>query len=216
MEFEIFIERLHDRLQKELPGITAQQRMAPSIRLIKAFEETEYGDAKKASVLILFYPYLHEIYTVLIKRAAYEGVHSAQIAFPGGKMEPEDIDRSYTALRETEEEIGVKKETIRLLGKLSDVYIPPSNFFVFPYIGWVPFRPEFTPDKNEVESVVETPVSVLRDQSIKGEQEIQRDDLKFKAPYYSINGHRVWGATAIILSELEMILDDVFKTSADK
>ncbi|MBC8045579.1 MAG: CoA pyrophosphatase [Fimbriimonadaceae bacterium] len=207
---EEFVNKLNYRIQQGLPGISAQQKMAPAIREIKPYEENEYPDAKKASVLILFYPHADDIYTVLMKRPDYDGVHSGQVSFPGGKVETTDKDPAYTALRETEEEVGIKMDAIQLMGKLSNIYIPPSNFFVFPYLGYLNYRPQFIPDKNEVAAIVETPIKIILDDSIKGMQEIIREDIKFNAPYYLIQNQKVWGATAIIMSELEILLKDVF------
>lgn len=203
---DAFVKKLKLRLQHGLPGIQAQQKMAPSVRLIKEFEEDEYPDAKKASVLVLFYPYKNEIYTVLMKRPDYAGVHSGQISFPGGKIESTDADAAAAALRETEEELGVHQSYITLIGNLSPVYIPPSNFFVYPFAAYVLQRPDFKPDEKEVAEIVETPVSIFSDVSIKGKQEIVRGDITFTAPYYKIGEYKVWGATAIILSELEEML----------
>ncbi|MFN0275605.1 MAG: NUDIX hydrolase [Chitinophagales bacterium] len=203
---EVFAERLKQKILDGLPGIHAQQKMAPTGRHIKSFEEEEFPEAKKASVLILFYPFGNEIFTVLMKRPDYEGVHSGQVSFPGGKIEDFDRDAAAAALREAEEELGIQKQTVQLIGKLSNVYIPPSNFFVFPFAGYTLQRPDFNIDVNEVVEIVETPVSLFSDQSIKGEQEIVRGEVKFKAPFYRIGEHKIWGATAIILSELEMML----------
>jgi hypothetical protein len=86
------------------------------------------------------------------------------------------------------------------------VYIPPSNFFVFPFIGYTLETPVFAPDTNEVVYVIETPVEVLLDDSNKSVISIQRPDFKQDVPCYIIEGHTVWGATAIILSEFEWLL----------
>jgi len=209
MRIETFAHDLKNRIAAGLPGIVAQQRMAPSIRQIKPFEEQEYPLAKKAAVLILLYPHKDAVYTVLMKRPDYVGTHSGQISFPGGKIEADDPDAAYTALRETEEEVGVRKEQVELIGKLSDIYIPPSDFFVYPYIGFTKQRPVFIPDSNEVAEVIETPVHIILDETIKGSEIITRNAVSFTAKYYRIQNYKVWGATAILLSELEMLLADL-------
>jgi 8-oxo-dGTP pyrophosphatase MutT (NUDIX family) len=201
-----FSDRLYQLLMLGLPGAEAQKHMAPVNRLIQQFELKDFPNAKIGSVMILLYPKETSVHMALIKRPDYEGVHSGQISFPGGKAEPGDADEQYTALRETEEEIGVKAASIEVIGRLSNVYIPPSNFFVFPFIGYTLETPVFAPDTNEVVYVIETPVAVLLDDSNKSVISIQRPDFKQDVPCYIIEGHTVWGATAIILSELEWLL----------
>jgi mutator protein MutT len=204
---EQFVSRLNDRILSGLPGILAHRIMSPSTRPLIHFDENDYPKAKKGSVLVLFFPQDDSINMVFIKRPSYDGVHSGQVAFPGGKIE-EGESPEQAALRETKEEIGVPENKIILFNHLSNLYIPPSNFFVFPFLGYMAQRPEFIPDKNEVEYVIETPVEILLDPSIKGVMEIKRMDEIIKAPYYLIQGQQVWGATAIILSELEFLLTE--------
>jgi len=206
---ETFANILSDKIKLGLPGLEAHKIMAPVARPIENFEEKDYPSAKKGAVLILFYPVLEEIFMVLIKRPSYDGVHGGQVSFPGGKVEETDKDTSFTALRETEEEIGVERSQIKIFGQLSNIYIPPSNFFVYPYLGLMKTKPDFFPDKNEVEYIIETPVNILLDQTNKSTININRKDINFEAPCYLINKHRVWGATAIILSELEFLLRNI-------
>lgn len=203
---ETFSNILSEQIKLGLPGLDAHKIMAPVTRPIKNFEEKDYPNAKKGAVLILFYPVKEEIFMVMIKRPSYDGVHGGQVSFPGGKVELGDTDTSDTALRETEEEIGVERSNVKVFGQLSNIYIPPSNFFVHPYLGLINEKPDFFPDKNEVEYIIETPVNILLDQSIKSTMTINRPEIKFEAPCYLINKHKVWGATAIILSELEFLL----------
>ena len=201
-----FTSRLYQLLTGDLPGMLAHQVMAPVTRPLKAFDLTDYPDAKVAAVMILLYPKQDNIFLALIKRPDYSGVHSGQVSFPGGKSEDSDVDYQFTALRETEEEIGVKASLIQVIGQLSNVYIPPSNFFVFPFVGYLEHSPQFLPDANEVEYMIEFPVHTLLDPTIKSTVKINRPEATFEAPCYLINGHTVWGATAIILSEFEFLL----------
>ena len=203
---ETFTNKLCEQISSGLPGLDAHKIMAPITRPIMNFNEKDYPSAKKGAVLILFYPVNEEIFMVLIKRPSYDGVHGGQVSFPGGKVEEGDFDTSFTAIRETEEEIGVNRSQIKIFGQLSNIYIPPSNFFVYPYLGSINEKPDFFPDKNEVEYIIETPVNILLDQTIKSTIKINRSDINFDAPCYIINNHRVWGATAIILSELEVLM----------
>ncbi|MEZ5015097.1 MAG: CoA pyrophosphatase [Chitinophagales bacterium] len=133
-------------------------------------------------------------------------MHSRQVSFPGGQIEPQDSGPEQTALRETEEEIGVRATDITVIGKLSNIYIPPSDFFVFPFVGAMHRRPHFQPDVHEVDMLIESPLSDIFLPASKGSVRIERQDVSFDAPCYFIGGETVWGATAIILSELEDIL----------
>ncbi len=205
---EQFVERLNDRILAGLPGILAHRQMAPASRPLLDFREQDYPQAKKGSVLILFYPWQNEIYTVLIKRPDYEGVHSGQVSFPGGKIEANETAEA-AALREANEEIGVDVSAVKIFNRLSNVYIPPSNFFVFPFLGYSTQRPHFIPEKNEVDYVIEMPVEIILDQKIKGSMEVIRGEETFHAPYYAIHEHKVWGATAILLSELEFLMTEI-------
>lgn len=204
---EQFAKRLSDRILSGLPGILAHRVMAPTSRQLKNFDENDYPGAKKAAVLILFYPEGENVHIVFIKRPSYDGVHSGQVAFPGGKIEEGETPRQ-AVLRETFEEIGINETEINLFGQLSNVYIPPSNFFVFPFLGYALKRPDFIPDLNEVDFIIESPVEIILDPSVKGIMEIERSGETVKAPYYLIQEEKVWGATAIILSELEFLLTE--------
>ncbi len=201
-----FAESIAHLLKQPLPGAAAHQIMAPVTRQVQQFEITDYPDARIGCVMLLFYPKGDDIFLVMIKRPDYDGVHGGQVSFPGGKIEQDDVDEAYAALRETEEEIGVQSNLIKVLGQLSSVYIPPSNFFVFPFIGYMDLRPEFFPDATEVASIIEMPISVLLADENKSTVLITRPEITFEAPCYIVEGHSVWGATAIILSELEWLL----------
>lgn len=204
-----FVDSLVEILKQPLPGVLAHQTMAPVSRVVKPFDIAEYSDAKVGCVMLLFYPKGDEVHLVLIKRPDYDGTHGGQVSFPGGKSEHGDLDEAFTALRETEEEIGVPRDTIRVLGKLSNVYIPPSNFFVYPFIGYSDSYPNFFPDPQEVAFIIETPIKILLDDGIKSTVKINRPEISFDAPCYLIEGQAVWGATAIILSEMEWLLKKI-------
>ena len=211
MESQSFIEKLSIRLKKELPGEKAQALMAPANR--KKYAEL-MSDAtltpQLSAVLILIYPEQHSLKTLFIQRPVYDGVHSGQIAFPGGRFENEDINLINTALRETEEEVGVKLTTDNIIGSLSDIYIYPSNYLVKPFIGYTDKKPQLLIDKREVEKCIETNLVALNDHSLKKETTINyTNGLKIKAPYYDVEGHIVWGATAMIISELNAVLNDL-------
>jgi len=203
-----FIEKLQAQLAKPLPGKKAQFKMAPYERILKAFAFKFVSKPIKSAVLALFYEKDNAIYLVLILRKKYHGIHSGQVSFPGGKQDQEDKDLEYTALRETEEEIGIKKEDIRLVGQLTDLYIPPSNYLVQPYVGYLEQAPLFKPEPKEVEEVIEAPLALLMDDGIIGKKKIKVSarNLKIKYPYFDVKGHTVWGATAMMLNELKEII----------
>lgn len=201
-----FAERLQLQLQ-HLPGHAAQEKMAPEHRLPHAQWEHYFPNAKKGGVLILFYPVETRIHTVLIQRPVYEGVHSGQVAFPGGAREKTDATMIETALREAEEEVGAKRNLIEVIGQLTELYIPPSNFLITPVVGFSAQRPDFMLETNEVAGIIEPTVAELLDENAVGVKKIKvRSDISIDAPYYDIQGHTVWGATAMIISELNVLL----------
>lgn len=200
--FQIKITELKHKLSQGLPGENAQYRMAPKIRLSKNDYLSKDPEYRKSSVLILLYPVNGLPNLVLTERTKYPGTHSGQISFPGGKYEPGDLDLSHTALRETEEEIGVKGSGIDIIGSLTDLYIPPSRFLVFPYVGYTGITPVFRKEPKEVESILEVPLTTLSDSTIQKKKMIKlATGAKIETPYFDIMGKTVWGATAMILSE---------------
>lgn len=203
MEFDKLIRKLEKALQEPLPGREGQITMAPLPVDEERFIQNIRADYRKGAVLMLFYPdFQQQAFLPFIKRPTYTGVHSGQIAFPGGKMEESDADLSVTALRETEEEIGVDAKKIQLLGKLSDLYIPPSNFMVSPFVGYTLEKPEFNPDPEEVVRIINCPVGTILDKSIRKTGTIQGSGgYRLKAPYFDIESEMVWGATAMMLGE---------------
>lgn len=200
---------LKKRLAKPLPGRNAQARMAPMPIDENRFNENPKNPARPGGVMILLYPKNGEIYLPLMKRPSYDGAHSGQVSFPGGKVELEDKDLIATALRETEEEIGVKQSEIAVLGQLSELFIIASNFKVFPSLGLMQFTPDFVPDPYEVESVLQVPLGQLWDKSRQGIQEMRFGQYTIHSPYFEIEGHKVWGATAMMLSELIAVFDEI-------
>jgi 8-oxo-dGTP pyrophosphatase MutT (NUDIX family) len=213
--FNEFIGRLKYRLALPLPGANAHWMMAHPYRKQNFLYRNEPEDAKKGSVLILLYLVDNSVTTTLIVRQDYDGVHSGQVAFPGGKFEEADIDLKTTALRETSEEIGIIPSEIEIVGQLTKLYIPPSNFLVHPFIGITNFKPSFHPDTSEVKEVLEVNIHRLLDNSIIGEKEILlANKMRVRSPYFDINGHTVWGATAMILSELRQILHEMEMNSS--
>jgi 8-oxo-dGTP pyrophosphatase MutT (NUDIX family) len=204
-----FIEKLKIRLQQPLPGEDTQYLMAPLGRSqIKDLQPENY-QPRKSAVMILLFQQENSIKTIFIERPIYEGVHSGQVAFPGGKFEDSDIDLKQTALRETFEEVGIQPEKIEVIGQLTDLYIQPSNFLVSPYIGFTNELPNFIANSREVQQIVTYNLFDLNNDDIKSEKEITfSGGFKLKTPYYEIQGLTVWGATAMMISELNAIIEE--------
>lgn len=207
--FVRFIEQLKIRLQQPLPGEEAQYLMAPISRLQNKFISPEIYNPKKSAVLILLFPQDEVIKTVFIERPVYEGVHSGQVAFPGGKFEETDIELKQTALRETFEEIGIDPNKVNIIGQLTDLYINPSNFLVSPFIGYLNKKPDFIIDPREVQQVITYDLFELNNPCIRSEKEITfSGGFTLKTPYYDIEGLTVWGATAMMISELNALVEE--------
>ena len=204
---DTFIEKIKTRFVQPLPGRAAQSKMAPRI----AREFTPAHDARIACVLALLYPKNTDWHIVLIERVTTNNKddrHSGQISFPGGGYEDTDGVLAKAALREAEEEIGVFSKDISIIGQLSQMYIPVSNFLVHPFVGYMDYAPNFVPQPSEVQDILEIPVPKLLDPAT-----VQSTNLTISTglvlkdvPHYSLNGHIVWGATAMMLSEfLEVV-----------
>lgn len=184
----------------DFDGQAAQLRMAPSSRPGGRARDLP-GSPRRAAVLLLLYCLDDRLTLVLTRRPDYDGVHSGQVSCPGGQHEaPETLET--TALRETFEEIGVAPDDVEVIGRLTPLYIPPSDFEVHPFVGvFRNGRPRFTPDTFEVAEVIETPLDVLLDPVTRQEELWELRGMSVSVPYFLVSGHKVWGATAMILSE---------------
>ncbi len=201
---EQFLSRLKKALAKPLPGKNAQHLMAPGVR---RFDYVVPENARVASVLVLFEKRKEGLSLVLIERAAKnpEDIHSGQISFPGGKMESGDTSLTYTALRETEEEIGIEKSKVSVIGALSQLYIPVSNFLVHPFVGYVDGTQNYIKQSSEVAEILPIPFEYFFKAVNKREKDIKVSNniILKNVPYYDIHERVIWGATAMIISELE-------------
>ncbi len=209
MNFDKFLTAISNIESIPLPAETAQIKMVPPFRRQLMRQQSKAKkNAKKAGVLALFYPNTnHETHFVLILRKTYKGVHSAQIAFPGGKLEEQDNSLKETALRETFEEIGVPSDQVEVLQSLTDVYIPPSNFNVQPFIGITKQIPGFIKQEDEVEDIIEIPLQHFFDDSALITKTVSTSySVDVEVPAFKLNGHIVWGATAMMLSEIKDLL----------
>ncbi len=200
---ELYFEKIRQRLREELPGEKAQLRMASTLRSTLRLRSQPDQATRTGAVLILFYPKEGIMHIPMIRRPVYKGVHSGQVAFPGGRAEDGDKDLIETALREAHEEIGVNPAQIDILGSLTPLFVPASNFMVHPVLGFTRYHPDFQPDAYEVDAILEVPVDELQDITRMGTKEIIiREGITIQAPFYDLQGHTVWGATAMMISEL--------------
>lgn len=195
-----FVSEIKEALKSDLPGFAAQQKMAPNIRNIEALWKKQKPSIRNSAVLILLF-FDAEWKIVLTKRHDYQGPHSNQVSFPGGKQEPEDKNLVETAIREAEEEIGIKAENVEVLGLLSPLFIPVSNNMVQPVVGVYKEKPVFIPSDFEVKEIIEAEIQLLTNPETRKIETIRVEDRTIDAPYFEINNHHVWGATAMMLSE---------------
>lgn len=214
MRFDAFSKIIFSINSYDLPGKEAQLQMAPPFRDVLLKQTSHLIDnAKLAAVIALFYPGKnHNTYLAFILRKPSPDVHSGQIGFPGGKPEAEDLDLQHTALRETMEEIGVQPEAIQIITSLSEVYIPPSNYNVFPFIGITNETLDFKLQISEVESVIEVSLKSLMNPKHQIITTVKTSyGLSVSVPAFNFNGHIVWGATAMILMEIIYLFNLILK-----
>lgn len=199
---------LKNRLERDLPGWQAHLQMSTDVHKNARINPPQ--NTRQAAVLILMFPDQDEWRMPLIMRPIYDGVHSGQMALPGGKVEAEDQDLVATALRETYEEIGVKVEREQVIGILSELYIPPSNITVTPILALNEARPRYYPDHHEVAGITEISISSLQqpENYMLGKVTIY-NGAQLEAPSFQIQDKTIWGATAMMLSELLFILKEL-------
>lgn len=209
-KFQGFINSLYHSLGDTLPGEEAHLKMAPYKRdNAKTILKSDI-EPRIASVLLLLHAHEQSINFTLIKRPNYEGTHGGQISFPGGKLEQNETVKE-AAIRETEEEIGIPKHEINILGELTQVYIPPSNFLISPFVGFIDTTPNYFPDEREVEQVLDISLNaLLDDENVKTKKipmnKYGKKKFFINAPYFELNNQTVWGATALVLSEFKEIV----------
>ncbi|HBG86502.1 MAG TPA: coenzyme A pyrophosphatase [Marinilabiliaceae bacterium] len=194
-------------LMPPLPGAAAHAMMAPRPNQALGSRHNK-EDGVQSSVLILLYPTREGIKIPFIQRPVYQGYHSGQISLPGGKNEDYDGNDWEAALRETREELGIDTEAVEYLGQLTRIYIDRSNYFVNPQVGYIAAMPAFKPDVKEVAEVIEVKLIDLAIQSKMTEQMQHPSGISVEVPYYDAGGKHIWGATAMIISELIETLNE--------
>ena len=212
------LKRIIPKLKlSNLNSKTSQIKLAPSFRkeFIK-LNSNKLLNSKKAAVIAALYEYDNKVRLILILRNTYNGVHSNQIGFPGGRVEDYDKTLFDTAIRETYEEIGVRVQKNELIRELHEIYIPPSNFNVYPFLVILNHPPSFVKDDKEVKEVITIDLESLLNCKITqthipipaklNELNIQND---VEVPAFKLAGYNVWGATAMMLSEIRDLINDV-------
>jgi 8-oxo-dGTP pyrophosphatase MutT (NUDIX family) len=204
--FSLTIKDIRRALDGPLPGVPGQIKMAPQPRPGEVNRWDKPDNCREAGVLLLLYPhcsngYAPEPYLVLIRRTEYPGVHSGQVSFPGGRREGQESLQT-TALRETMEEVGVSPDTLEVIGQLTPLYTPPSNFCIYPFVAFRATRPAFHLDPKEVAELLEIPLSHLLNPAVCKEEAWYFEKYGERhIPFFDVFGHKVWGATAMMLSE---------------
>jgi 8-oxo-dGTP pyrophosphatase MutT (NUDIX family) len=202
MRLKELIHQLEKRMKEPLPGPAAQMLMAPQPLQSDRFQIIARPNARIGSVLVLFYPDNQRALIPLILRPKYDGAHGGQVSFPGGKFEEGDTSIIQTALREASEEVGILPEHVNVIGTLSKLYIPPSNFSVTPVVAFTERQPQFKINYREVAKLLNIPFSVFLDESLRKEKQISSKGLSMRTPYFHIEDYVIWGATAMMISEL--------------
>ncbi|MGE5944838.1 MAG: NUDIX hydrolase [Flavobacteriales bacterium] len=212
MDFNEFL-RLSSKIKNiKLPAEASHLKMMPPSRKIMLSNQSEAIKlARKAGVVALFYPDENfQTKFLLILRKTYEGIHSAQVGFPGGKLEAQDTTLKEAAIRETFEEVGVPKQDIQVLHELSGVYIPPSNFYVHPFVATTLKTPIFKLQEDEVEAIIEVDLQHFLHENVIMTNRVKASyNIDVEVPTFLLNGHIVWGATAMILSEIKDLLKEL-------
>lgn len=202
------LDALRQRVQGPLPGhagfmaLSGYQR--PDMEAVLAQDPPP----RSSAVLIALHPHAGELHTLLMVRPEYDGVHAGQVGFPGGHREPEDADDAATALREFREEMGTAVDGFNVLRVLTPVYIPPSRSLVTPVLAHVDALGTLAPDPREVAAVIHTPLAqLLRDDILKHTRvHVRTMGRELQVPYWDVQGHVVWGATALMIAELRELL----------
>jgi len=199
----LFIEALTKMLRRDLEGKSAQQKMMITPNRFPS--ENQENEGIPASILLLLYPLEGEWFFFLTKRSQDVEHHKGQISFPGGVVEKNE-SKMNAAIRETNEEIGVDKDVIKIIGNLTPLYIPVSNFHILPYVGWTEEKPHTKVQDAEVKRVFSVSINdLILERNLKTKKDFF-SNKSVKVPYFDLNGETVWGATSMILSEFKFIL----------
>ncbi|MCE5332786.1 MAG: CoA pyrophosphatase [Bacteroidales bacterium] len=200
------------KLLQPLPGLSSHLKMAPASR---AGEIARFNgnlrNARKSAVMILLFHEDERLKVILIRRSFYVGIHAGQIAFPGGRYEESDADIKHTALREIYEEVGIPAEKIEVIGRLSDIYVPPSNFLISVFVGYLNEKPRYKADEREVAEIIEIDMDDFFREDVIQEKEfvVPSAKISVNALYYKVGNVDLWGASAMVMAELLDVLSEI-------
>jgi 8-oxo-dGTP pyrophosphatase MutT (NUDIX family) len=203
---------IESALERDLPGIESHKKMLPPGRDLY-YPAGEKGNIRKSGVMLLLFEESDDLYGCLIKRPMHMKHHPGQIGLPGGTVELTDNSLIDTALRETQEELGIEPRIVDVLGTLSELYIPVSKFNIYPIIGWTDQKPQFTLNNSEVDQLIFFPVLSHIRNGMTDEAEVETLNGPLKVPCFKFQGEIIWGATAMILSEFLDILRNLLSES---
>ena len=199
--------KLSQRLEKQLPGVLSQNIMLVKPQTSARYLSTSDNNVLSA-VLILLFPFNNDIHFFLTKRSESVQYHKGQISLPGGTKEPGE-ELAHTALRETNEEIGVTSDTVQIIGELTPLVVPITGFQIHSFVGCCKSRPETSKDSQEVEFILSVPIrSLLNENYLMSEKWNLRGHM-CSVPYFYLNNEKVWGATSMILSEFKVVLNSI-------
>ena len=191
-------------------GEEAHKIYSPPYRPLFSEDEILSKNPRMAAVNILLYLKDQQWYFPLMQRTVNENdKHSGQISFPGGSRDAEDVDFSATAIRETSEEIGIDQHYIKIIREMTPMYIPPSNFYVHPFISFTKKNPQFFLQESEAVALIEIPVNDILNLSTQPEMKALPSSRGVEVPVIDFNGHLIWGATSMILSEFSQLLKNL-------
>ncbi|MBN1887972.1 MAG: CoA pyrophosphatase [Thermoflexales bacterium] len=199
------VATIKQALAQPLPGLAAILPMLPPHRRADLARQLAPPTCRQAAALVLLYPHDGEWHLPLTRRTDSVETHKGQISLPGGAQE-EGESFQETALREAHEELAVDPAQVEILGGLSPIYIPPSNFYLHPFVACAARRPAFRPLPGEVAELIETPLAALSDPANLREEDWLVQGQAARVPFYQLGSHKVWGATAMVLAELVVVL----------
>jgi 8-oxo-dGTP pyrophosphatase MutT (NUDIX family) len=202
MSQEIDVDVVCRALEQPRPGLEAQKNMMPRPRATSPDDDTP---VRQGGVLLLLYPVAGQLHLVLTRRTEDLPSHKGQISLPGGARHAGESPEE-TALREAQEELAVEPATVQVLGRLSRLYIPPSHYCIHPVVGHTPARPAFRPNPYEVAEVLEVALTTLLDPATVHEEDWELRGMRVRVPFFELNEHKVWGATAMVLSEFVALI----------
>ncbi|MGB0383691.1 MAG: NUDIX hydrolase [Ardenticatenaceae bacterium] len=206
--FQTRINQLGERLTKPLPGMEKFLEMAPENRRRKTVAEARARGCREGSVLLLLYPIEGVTHTVLTVRSASLRTHAGQISLPGGRIDPGE-EAVEAALREAWEELDIMADQLEVLGSLSELYIPPSNYCLVPIVAATSRRPDFRPNEREVAQLLELPIDYFIGPTNRRVETWTIQGQPLRIPFFQYRSHKIWGATAMILTEMAALWEEI-------